>query len=218
MFLKSKGKFRIACRYSVNKGFWYWLSFRLKVPFFNVGDQILDALSQRFVFSLMSVDEMGFQFYSGVNNDTMDGILYHFNYLISLVSGIFDNLAIRTFNQYHLTFEGSNIPSRISLKNDLGRHFLRALREKNQALRNHINQHVHFIKAIYLIRDTILHREGLKHACFEHRGKEGPWKANFIEVPNIFARNNPSISVETNIKFLTLCVRNSYAPFDLLKR
>jgi hypothetical protein len=183
LYVKIRGLYSLSPNYSTNKGYWYWLSFRTKVPFYNVGDPILDALSQRFVFCLMSVDEMGFQFYSGVNNDTMDSTIYHFNYYISLVSGIFDNLAIRTFNQYTLAFKDSSNPSRISLQNELGKEFLKALREKNAALRQHIQDHAHLVKAIYILRDTILHREGLEHSSFENRGENGPWKANFIKVP-----------------------------------
>jgi hypothetical protein len=131
----------------------------------------------------MSVDEIGGQYYSGVNNDTRDNSIYHFNYFISLVSGIFDSLAIRTKNQYGLVFKGSENPCRTSLQNSLGKEFLKALRERNAPLRKHINDYVHFIKVIYLLRDTILHREGLGDVVFEHRDADGNWRANFIKVP-----------------------------------
>lgn len=184
LFMKNRGEHSASCNYRLNKGYWYWLSFRTKVPFYNVGNFLLDALSQRFTFLLMSVDEIGFQYFSGVNNDTMDNAVYHFNYFISLVSGIFDSLAIYTFNQYKLVFRGSDNPSRISLCNDTGKEFLKAVRQKNQTLRDHIHDHVHFIKSIYLLRDTILHREGLQKTAFEHRGKDEHWQANFVIVPN----------------------------------
>ncbi len=183
LHFKNRKKFYLSSHFSANKGLWYWLSFRKKIPYFNVGDPIIDALSQRFVFLLMSVDEMGIQYYSGVNNDTRDNLIYHFNYFISLVSGILDNLAICAKNQYGLVFKGSDNPCRTSLQNDLGKEFLKALRERNAALRKHINDFVHFIKSIYLLRDTILHREGLQDTAFEYRGVDGTWRANFIKVP-----------------------------------
>lgn len=184
LFLKNRGEHSVSCNYRLNKGYWYWLSFRTKVPFYNVGDPLLSALSQRFTFLLMSVDEVGFQYFSGVNNDTMDNAVYHFNYFISLVSGIFDSLATYTFNRYKLVFRGSDNPSRISLCNDTGKEFLKAVRKKSQTLRDHIHDYVHFIKSIYLLRDTVLHREGLQKASFEHRGKDEHWQANFVRVPN----------------------------------
>jgi hypothetical protein len=69
------------------------------------------------------------------------------------------------------------------LNNDLGREFLRALRDKNALLRKHINDHVHFIKTIYLLRDVVLHREGLQATSFENMSIDEPWRANFIRVP-----------------------------------
>jgi hypothetical protein len=59
-------------------------------------NSILDGFSQRFCFLLMSIDEMGFQYYRGVNNVTMDDMLYHFNYFILLITGIYDSLALQT--------------------------------------------------------------------------------------------------------------------------
>jgi len=188
LFLKHNGKYCISDYINTNKGYWYWLSFRTKVPYYHVTKSatpleksILESLAQRFVFLLMSVDEIGFQYYSGVNNDTMDNSIYHFNYFISLVTGIFDSLAIRTFNQYELDFKGSNIPSRISLRNDIGRNFLRAVKEKNRELREHIHDYVHLIKVIYLFRERVLHREGLREVGFGHSDH---WQANFIRVPS----------------------------------
>lgn len=183
LYFKNRRKFYLSPNFTANKGLWYWLSFRSKIPHFNVGDPILNAFSQKFVFSLMSVDEIGSQYYSGVNNDTRDNSIYHFNYFISLVSGIFDNLAIRTRNQYGLVFKGSENPCRTSLQNDLGKEFLKALRGRNAQLRKHINDYVHFIKVIYLLRDTILHREGLEDVAFEHGDGDGKWRASFIKVP-----------------------------------
>jgi len=184
LFLKTRGRYCVSCNYLLNKGYWYWLSFRTKVPFYNVGDPILDAFAQRFVFLLMSDDEIGFQYFSGVNNDTMDNAVYHFNYFILLTSGIFDSLAIRTFNQYKLVFKDSNNPSRISLCSENGKQFLKALREKHEVLRDHIHDYVDFIKVIYLLRDTVVHREGLKQARFESRERDRNWQVNFIRVPN----------------------------------
>ena len=193
LLLKFRGKYPISDYLDANKGYWYWLSFRTKVPFYHVGNRItplkpsiLETLAQRFVFLLMSVDEMGFQYYSGVNNDTMDNMIYHFNYFISIVSGIFDSLALQTFNQYKLVFEESHIPSRISLYTKTGRDFLKAVRKRNPNLRKHINDYVHFINAIPILRKHVLHREGLRQACFEYRGKDEGWKANFITIPRGF--------------------------------
>lgn len=179
LFSKYRSKYYVSSNYLCNKGAWYWFSFRSKIPNYHVGDNILNALASRFVYLLMSIDEMGFQYYSGVNNDTMESTLYHFNCFISLASGIFDSLAIRTKNQLNLKFEDDTIPARTSLNPKAGKEFLKALKDKNPNLRKHITDYVHLTKVIYHLRELVIHREMPPKAGFEmHR----EWKANFIEV------------------------------------
>lgn len=186
LFMKQSGEYPISNHFNVNKGYWYWLSFRTKVPFYHVTKRtspfeksILDSFAQRFVFLLMSVDKIGFDFYKRVNNDTMDNTIYHLNYSVSLVSGILDSLALQTFNQYELVFEGSQHPSRISLYKKSGKEFLKAIRERNLSLRKHISNYVHFISAIPILRERILHREGLQEVNFD--------QACLIRIPSEFA-------------------------------
>lgn len=185
LFSRYWGKFHILGNYFCNKGYWYWLLFRTKVPYFHVGDKILDAFSSRFVFLLTALDEMGFQYYHGVNNDTMKNTLYHFNYFISLISGIFDSLAIRTKSQYTLKFNGEHIPSRTSLSKDSGKEFLKEIKKANLDLYNHIINYTNFIKLIYQLRELVLHREGLLKSGFEYKDKDKKWKANFIKITKL---------------------------------
>lgn len=177
IFLKNKRKYLISAHYSLNKGYWYLLSMRLKIPHYNVGDPMIDALSKRFEFILMALDEMGIQFYSGTNNDTMD-MLYHFNYFISLTTGIFDNLALKTNSQLGINFIDLR---KVCINNNGGREFLREVRNINQTLRNHISNYMNLINLIYQFRELVVHREGLANAAFEDHGDER-WKANFIYV------------------------------------
>jgi len=184
LFAKYRNTYHISGHFTCNKGLWYWASFRSKIPNYHVGDAFLDAFSQRFNFLLMSIDEIGMQYFSGINNDTMRNTLYHFNYFISLVSGVFDSLALKTKQQYKLEFKYDHIPSSISLNPQVGREFLKAVRGKNPKLRKHINQSVNLIKLIYQLRELIIHREMLKNTVYEYRGKDEKWKANFIKINN----------------------------------
>jgi len=188
LFSKYQNKYYISGKYSCNEGQWYWLSFLSKVPNFHVGhvgDPFLYAFSNRFIYLLMCVDKMGFQYYLGVNNDTLNNILYHFNYFISLMTGIFDSLAIITKEQYNLTFKGKHIPpAKISLNPRAGKDFLKALRDSNRNpnLRKHINNYVNFIKLIYQLREVIIHREMLQKTALEFIGSDEKWKANFVKI------------------------------------
>lgn len=97
---KYNSQFVISTHTSTSKNEWYWFSFRLKIPDYNVvpskvkktnlmellNNSMMDGFSQRVCFLLMFIDEMGFQYYSGVNNVTMDDMTYHFNYFILLNS------------------------------------------------------------------------------------------------------------------------------------
>ncbi len=157
----------------------------------------------RFTYILMSIDEIGFQYYLGKNNDTMDNSLYHFNYFISLVTGVFDNLAIETNTKYNLGFE--NNLSRVSLNPRSGRDFLRAFREDAPTLRQHISKFTSFIKLIYEFREFVIHRDMLEKTGMISTGKGKKWEMNFI-------RTNPNI-----LQFIRQC-GDSDQKYDLLTK
>jgi hypothetical protein len=200
---KYNSQFVISKHTTTSKNSWYWFSFRLKVPHYNVdmskvkkpnlidlqtnlvdllSNTMMDGFSQRVCFLLMCIDEMGFQYYSGVNNVTMDDMIYHFNYFILLMTGVFDSLALQTMDTYQLTFKDSDNPSRISLNCKNGKDFLKALRAKNRPLREHIQNNNDLIQAPYLLREVIVHREGLHATTFDNNG----WQANLISVHQDF--------------------------------
>ena len=109
----------------------------------------------------------------------MDNTLYHFNYLISLITGMFDNLALKTDTYLGINFSN---PTRISLSNKSGKDFLREIRNKNQNIRNHIHSFVNYIQLMYLFRELVIHREGLAKVAFNYRDEQVEWKANFIKI------------------------------------
>lgn len=196
LFTKMLGEYYISNFWRANKGLWYWTSFRNKIPFYNVSSPILQAFSSRFVFLLQSIDEIGTQFYMGSNNDTSDNTIYHFNYFIVLTTGIFDSLAIETKDKLEIQFEGDNIPSKISLSNNIGRDFLREIRNQNSDLRNHINDYVDFINLIYSLREVVLHREGLSAIGYVYRDVDDSWQYNFVkiskDIADLIKRNGDS--------------------------
>jgi len=176
LFFKKNERYYLRNRFTLNKGYWYWLSMRLKLPHYNVGDAIIDALAFRFYYALMALDEIGIQFYLGVNNDTMDNTLYHFNYLVTLTTGMFDNLALKTNSHLNINFSDLR---KVSLSNKSGRGFLGQIREKRPDIRDHIASYMNFIMLIYLFRELVVHREGLGKITFAQRGG---WNANFVEI------------------------------------
>jgi hypothetical protein len=178
LFFKHNGKYYASSKYSLNKGYWYLLSMRLKVPHYNEGDLMIGALGDRLTYALMALDEMGIQYYLGVNNDTLCNTLYHFNYLISLITGIFDNLALKTNAQLGINFSDLR---RVSLSKRSGRGFLKEIAKKNSRIRTHIASYANFINLIYSFRERVIHREGLSKMILEHRG-DIRRQSNFIKI------------------------------------
>lgn len=178
LWLKSYEIYQIAYYYTCDKGLWYWYSMRSKLPHYHVGSEVINGLGMRFVYSLTALDEMGIQYYQGANNNTKENTQYHFNYLITLITGIFDNLALETDAKL-----GINYPDiiRISLHNYSGKDFLIEVRNKDANIRNHINKYVKFISLIYLFRELVIHREGLKNAVLEVN-EDIHWKTTVIRI------------------------------------
>jgi len=172
LFLKYQGKYYLSGRITCNKGYWYWLSFRQKIPNFHVGDPLLNAFSVRFLYLLESLDEIGFQYYLELDRDTMNTMMYYFNYFISLITGIFDSLAIKTKDKYHLSIGKDNNYSSTSLNKKAGRDFLKVLRGKNQKLHKHISDYAYFRKLIYEFRELLIHREMLEINYFTPNEEE----------------------------------------------
>lgn len=163
----------------------YLSSFRSKIAHYHVPERtstntrgVMEAFASRFMYLLMTVDELGMEHYFPVDTNIMNP--YFFSYFIALTSGIFDNLAIETRAKYRLQFEGDNIPSRTSLHPKTGKYFLRAVKVANSLLREHIREHRNLISLIYSFREPAVHRE-----AFRPLGHGG--KRNFI---NFFVIDN----------------------------
>ena len=147
----------------MNRCLWYDLAFRKYIIINNYGDINIRAFAIRMTYILMALDEIGFQYYLGVDNDTHDTMMFYFNYFITLATGIFDALALRTKSKYNIEFIGDDNPSKISINKKSGVEFLKKIRESNPELRRHITTFSNYIKLIYEIREIVVHREMFEH-------------------------------------------------------
>lgn len=178
LFAKRQGKFHVASNFCCNKGHWYWLSLRSRLPHYQAGDGVLGSLGTRLVNLLMAIDEIGTQYFLGMDNDTMRGALYHFHYFVVLACGALDNLALEANDKYRLGFEAS--PHRISLRNDVGKDFLRALRDRNAELLHFVRAHIDLIKLIFFMRNEIIHHNLPRETGYEETTPGREFKANFL--------------------------------------
>jgi hypothetical protein len=179
LYAKFQGRHLIGPSTSASKWYWYWLMFRNLVPHHRVGNQFQNAFASRFGFLLMSLDEIGFRYYAPATNTAMTDTVYHFNYGITLTTGIFDSLALIAKERLGIKLEDDR-PERTSLNPRSGKEFLQALEKKNTALRKHINDFVVFIQLIYGLRELVVHRGMLEEAAFEHANDK--WKANLLRI------------------------------------
>jgi hypothetical protein len=164
LFAKAHGHYYLRPHVTADKRGWYWSSFRSKVPHYHVLNRgpfeqrhILEAFASRFTYLLLSIDEIGMHCLWLKDKDIM--IPYHFNYFISLTTGILDSLAITTKERYQIKLKHDH-PSRTSLSNSTGREFLRELKKQNPNLRSHIDSYREFINLIYELREVSIHRQG----------------------------------------------------------
>jgi len=184
LFLKFNQNHSVGPNFTYNEGLWYWVAFRNKIPHYNVSSKLINSLSNRFIYLLMSLDKMGFEYYLGVNNDTQANLIYFFNYYVSLVTGIMDNLALEAKDKFKVAFKNDHIPNKISLYNaGAGKDFLKALEQKNKPLRNHIRDYLELINLIYELREVVIHRDMLDKTAFEYNDEDGTkWESNFIKI------------------------------------
>jgi len=157
-YLKNKNKFMLRGYVSLSKWLWYWISMRVKLPHYNVdikGDnEIINSLAERVVFALMSLDQIGINYYKDYESNSIQyEIYYHFNYLIALIVGIFDSLALLTNNKLNINFAKKE---KINL---LNKNFLREIRCKNKNIRDYITYHKTFINMMNDLRNEIIHRK-----------------------------------------------------------
>lgn len=138
LFCKNKNKFLIAPSFYANRGLWYLYSLKTKLPNYQrtwsvvvFGDnglpykeELMDitaSLGDRVTDMLVAIDEIGKNYYEGVNNDTQDTIIYHFNYWITLFTGVFDSLA--WISKYRYQIEYDNF-AKIGLRENRQKEFL----------------------------------------------------------------------------------------------
>lgn len=158
-FFKKNELYYASNGFNCGKSQWYWFSMRLKIPHYIVGDDITNSIANRICYILMALDEITILYYLGSNIATKETTHYHFNYLISLISGVFDSLALKTDVELKINMKYKvDITLSKTRKNGA---FLKEIKGINPVLRDHIVSYANFIQLIFSIRDIIIHREGL---------------------------------------------------------
>lgn len=163
---------------------WYLSLFRTLVPRFHVeqepDDQYLRGFATRVQSLLIAVDRLGYQYFQRPDNRTQLNMQYHFDHAISLITGSFDALALKTTVIHGI--EGIE-KEYISLSNNRGRGFLKNVRKENSSLRDHIAEYMPYINLIYAMRPLIVHRGGYQGTQF--RSEDEDWTSRMIALEQL---------------------------------
>lgn len=212
LYLMQYDKYYVRPRYTVNRGLYYLArmkqSFRaLQIPWSILvygkavipnGEQLLNYLSnlwQRAIILHQIVDNIGVQFYQVPNNDTQDEMLYHLNFLVPLVTGMFDTLAWITRYRYGLNLDRCKVILRVGNVNRPTA-FVNQLARHNQRLASSLLQpNVQgLINLFYPMRNSIQHRLLLKGLLYANA--EGNWACNLVELTTEAAQSIAAVDAQ----------------------
>jgi hypothetical protein len=185
LYLKWRKKYHFSgCNSVTEPWYWYLIAFRSKVQHYHGGDDNLEALANRFVFVFMSLEEVGFHYYSAtISHQTGMSKLYHFNYFTILCTGILDNLALFTKKCNSSYFRNMD-DAKASLDStaNYATKFLKALEICNPNLRSFINKHSNFIRILFDLRHKATHREMSSLMMLDYDDKERRFKASLVRL------------------------------------
>lgn len=97
---------------SINEG-WYFMN-RAKSIFWRIGNcktrsefegNAFHSLNQRTAMAVRAIDHLMYEALKTPNNDTTDNALYHFGYLVTLITGSFEDLAAIFNHRFNLGFD-----------------------------------------------------------------------------------------------------------------
>lgn len=187
---------------SINKGGWYLYSFKTKVSNFQkcwstavfMDEEykhkedlmdVLQSLNDRMIDMLIAIDEIGKNHYfEGVHNDTSDSNIYHFNYWITLFTGIIESLAWIAKYRYEISFENS---ARVGLRPKRQKEFMELVFMKNPSIKNFLNEDTNnaVLNLMYIPRDIIIHRSRLTGVKYSNSSDPNS-ESNLVKIPADF--------------------------------
>ena len=187
LYCKKQGEYMAAPHYFLGEWLWYWHSLKCKVKEYQLPWSVvvfateteipnkrelmdmISALADRLVDMLTAVDEIGQQYYTGVNNNTQSKIVYHFNYWLILYVGVLDNLALISQLRYQIPFADFEKIGLLKSKNE---DFLSLVFQKNPKIDSFLTTNSNVISLTHDPRNIVIHRERLKSVLVDNRNEE----------------------------------------------
>lgn len=129
---------------------------------------MISALADRLVDMLTAIDEIGQQYYLGVNNNTQSKIVYHFNYWLTLYVGVLDNLALITQLRYQIPIVDAE---KVGLSRSRHKDFLKEVDKHNPQIDSLLIANSSIVNLTHDPRNTVIHRERLKSVTVDNRNE-----------------------------------------------
>jgi len=180
LFFKANGHYYSKESRDLTMGSWYHLSSYEKMPhIFGFNDPIMTGLFNRMSFALHCLDEIGIQNFKKVTPNNAYITIYNLTYLISLITGIFDNLAIKTASSLHFK---TKHPEVITLKNNQKK-FRDYVNVEYPKLFEYIHNSDSFISLIHEFREFAIHREGFDSLTFNNGDENKGFFTCLVKLP-----------------------------------
>ena len=166
--------------YEIDFTLWYWTLPRVFVQHFSADEAgYLGSMLDRFESLFIGIDKLGEQYYRGTGNHTDLMTRYHFNYGISLLTGICDVLALHTKEKYNIEILDENTNLRT------GKHpLLKELQEHNHEAWEYVHDNHAVIELLHTVRNDIIHQSGvIKRGpgfTFLEHGETTEWRSQTL--------------------------------------
>jgi hypothetical protein len=131
-------------------------------------------------FALHCLDEIGIQNFKEVTPNNQYITTYNFTYLISLITGIFDNLAIMTDSLLHFKIKSHDEKTLSKNRKEFRKH----VKEAYPELYDYIHSSDLFISLIHEFREITIHREGFAPLTFRKGDEKKGFLTCFVKLPS----------------------------------
>ena len=163
--------------YEIDFTLWYWTIPRVFIKHYTAGGEgYLGSMLDRFDSLFLCLDKLGQQYYQGTGNHTDLRTRYHFNYGISLLTGICDVLALHTRDKYSI-----KIPDRKTNLRTGDHPLLKALKDHNEEAWLFVHDNHEIIELLHTVRNDIIHQSGVikrgPGMSYREHDETTPWES-----------------------------------------
>lgn len=141
-------------------------------------EEQFDSLAHRLEYICRSADKVSIYSLKEGNNSNQANALYHFGYLVMLITGVYDDIAWIIEHIYKLDLHKRDVTLKVTSKRKL----LKKVSIINKELYNYLTEkHTQeLINLLYPIRDTLQHRQFIRGSRYS---EQSGYNQNLLQLP-----------------------------------